>query len=248
MACASRPVLEPGADPAPGPDAGEAQDPGAAAPGRLAVCIEDTGIGITTAGMARIFQPFEQGDLAGRHRFGGLGLGLSISKAIVDLHGGVLRAESAGLYQGATFTVELGTVAAPASAAADQAHSPTQAGPLRLLVVDDHAPTLSVLIRLLERDGHKVFPAACVSDALDVAAREECDAVISDLGLPDGSGHELMREIRRRYGWPGIALSGFGMEDDLRQSTEAGFSYHLVKPVDFAQLRRLLSTLPVPAQ
>jgi len=211
------------------------------APSRLAITVVDDGIGIAPEALTRIFAPFDQGDLDGRHRFGGLGLGLAISKAIVDLHDGELRVSSAGAGHGATFTVELAsTAAAPAKIA--QASTPPAAGPpLRLLVVDDHEATLGILTRLLERAGHQVHAARSVEEAIALACEHECDLLISDLGLPDGSGADVMRGLRERgCPLPGIALSGYGTEKDVHESREAGFATHLVKPVDMDELRRAL--------
>lgn len=206
------------------------------APDRIAVCVEDTGAGITPEALPKIFRPFDQGDLQDRHQYGGLGLGLSISKVIIDLHGGELRAASEGRGKGATFTVELAAVPAPAAAMSSDFVVPPMIS-LRVLVVEDHEETLAAMSRLLERDGHRVYRANSVNQAIQQAAANECNLVISDLGLPDGTGFELMEEIHRRYGWPGIALSGYGMAADLRRSAECGFAVHLVKPVDFSQLR-----------
>jgi signal transduction histidine kinase len=210
-------------------------------PGRVAVCVEDNGMGIAPEALARIFRPFDQGELEGRREFSGLGLGLSISKVIVDLHGGELRAASEGRGKGALFTVELNTAAIPKAATIpDGPAPPLPPVPSRMLIVEDHEPTLAALSRLLEKDGHRVFQARTVNEALAHAAANPCDIVISDLGLPDGTGFELMSEIRRRYGWPGIALSGHGMEADLRMSAESGFTTHLIKPVDPSQLREAI--------
>ena len=115
--------------------------------------------------------------------------------------------------------------------------------PMRLLVVEDHAPTLQVLVRLLTRAGHRVTSAASVASARAAAEKETFDAVISDVGLPDGTGLELMRHLQSTYGLRGIALSGYGMEDDVHRSSEAGFAAHLVKPVDVRELRRALERL-----
>jgi signal transduction histidine kinase/ActR/RegA family two-component response regulator len=219
-------------------------------PGRLAVVVTDTGIGIAPESFPDIFRPFEQGGIDGRHRFGGLGLGLSISKAIIDLHGGELRAASEGIGKGAVFTVELDTTI-PNPQTEMQFSSdvePPVVAPMRILAVEDHTPTLEVLVRLLERDGHRVVAASTVKEALAQAASNAFDMVISDLGLPDGSGLDLMREIKRLHGWQGIAVSGFGMETDVRASTEAGFDAHLVKPVDMPQLRRSLAALVAARQ
>lgn len=219
------------------------------AAGHLILEVSDTGLGFTTEAAEHIFQPFEQADRGGDHRFGGLGLGLSIARAIVDLHGGVIRAGSEGPGRGATFTVELpGAVEPPHGIAAEgSAALPLgEEASLRLLLVEDHEPTLAVLQRLLVRAGHEVTAVSSVTDALAVAEAGGFDAVISDLGLPDGSGLELMARLRERHpGLPGIALSGYGMEDDLQRSREAGFAMHLVKPVDFQQVRHALRSLKV---
>lgn len=220
--------------------------------GHIVITVSDTGIGIPADSLARIFQPFEQGGLANNHRFGGLGLGLAITRAVVEMHGGTITAESPGPGRGSTFCIKLpairrnpgidGTrlrtlIEASENSRISSSHS------LRLLLVEDHEPTLDVLARLLTRAGHKVFTATTVSAALEVAARVRFDAVVSDIGLPDGTGIELMTSLHAAYGLRGIALSGYGMEEDLRRSREAGFVAHLVKPVDFTQLRRSLLQL-----
>lgn len=210
--------------------------------------MRDTGVGIAADSFERIFLPFEQ---TGRgHSFGGLGLGLSIANAIVKLHAGTIEAESAGLGHGATFRVRLpgattnGTSATERSTDAPAVTHPP-AGPLRILLVEDHEPTLSILERLLTRAGHTVATASTVAAAREAATRGRFDAVVSDIGLPDGSGVDLMHFLHREHGLSGIALSGYGMEEDLRRSREAGFFMHLVKPVDFAQLNHALGQLPV---
>jgi CheY-like chemotaxis protein len=225
----------------------------------LRIEVSDTGIGIEPATLKQIFLPFEQGAHEGDHRFGGIGLGLAIARAIVDLHGGSISARSDGVNQGATFIVELpGAMppphgVAPSPGVAERMpHPPDEspaapAGPrsLRLLLVDDHEPTLQVLSMLLHRDGHQVTTAASTEEALDAAHRTggAFDLVISDLGLPDGTGNDLMERLRETYGLRGIALSGYGMEEDLVRSRQSGFVTHLVKPVHFADLRRALADL-----
>lgn len=209
--------------------------------------VVDTGIGIPEADLERIFQPFEQASVAPEHRFGGLGLGLSISKAIVEMHGGSVTAESPGLNRGATLRVALPAPAPVADAVPKRIETlrPTQepAAPMRILLVEDHPPTRAVLTRLLMRAGHDVVCAASVAEARGVAAREKFDVVVSDIGLPDGTGVELMRSLKAEHGLTGIALSGYGMEEDLNRSMEAGFIAHLTKPVDFTQVVRALSAV-----
>jgi CheY-like chemotaxis protein len=111
----------------------------------------------------------------------------------------------------------------------------------RILLVDDHIETSTVLKLLLERRGYTVETAHTVADALALALAGEFDILISDIGLPDGSGLDLMRAIRREKDLPGIALSGFGMEEDLERSREAGFAAHLTKPVGFQRLQDAIS-------
>lgn len=210
---------------------------------RLAVVVSDTGIGIEPDALGRIFQAFDQGTLPGDHRFGGLGLGLSISKAIVDLHGGELRAESAGAGRGATFTVMLETTKAPEPADIHHPVAPEAARSLRLLLVEDHEATLAVTARLLRARGHEVHTAATSAAAREIARAEELDFVVSDLGLPDASGLDLMRHLRDAHGLRGIALSGYGMDEDVRKSIEAGFAAHLTKPVEVSRLDQALAEL-----
>ena len=214
--------------------------------GSILVSVEDTGIGIGAKALPHIFNAFEQGDIAGQHRYGGLGLGLAIARAIVEAHGGALRVESQGVGRGATFTVALATIDAPALSARSGVPASLPTRGLRLLVVEDHEATRIVLARLLTRSGDHVTTAGTVAGALTAFAAEHFDAVISDVGLPDGSGVDLMREIQRRRPVPGIALSGYGMEEDVQRSKEAGFSAHLVKPVNLVELRLLLEKF-VPA-
>lgn len=218
----------------------------------LVIEVSDTGVGIVPDALERIFLPFEQATIDNAHRFGGLGLGLSISKTIVEMHGGSISANSAGHGKGARFRVSLPILPAAAAAAlvapvsAGPALAPSTAvasahpGALRLLVVEDHPNTLDVLARLLRRAGHTVVTATSVATALAQADAQTFDLVISDIGLPDGSGNDLMAELRDRFGWRGIALTGYGMEEDERRAYQSGFAAHLTKPVDFAQLKRVL--------
>ena len=213
------------------------------AEGWIVVRVEDTGVGISAEALPHIFKAFEQGDVAGQHRYGGLGLGLAISQAIMGAHGGIIRVASEGPGRGATFTAAFPCVDASAAPAPGTAAHPAPARGLRLLIVEDHEATRTVLTRLLTRGGHQVTTASTVADALTAFAGARFDAVVSDLGLPDGSGLDLMREIQRMRPVPAIALSGYGMEEDVRQTKEAGFFAHLVKPVNLDQLRQLLDGL-----
>jgi PAS domain S-box-containing protein len=214
-------------------------------PGKIQVHVIDHGIGIEPEVLPRLFNAFEQGDPTVTRSFGGLGLGLAISKALVDQHNGVLTGVSAGRGHGATFTVTLATVAPPRPEEVAVAGAGASRG-LRLLLVEDHEPTLQVMAALLEIAGHDVGTAQDLRSARALAASREFDLVVSDLGLPDGTGFDLMRELRDRYGLKGIAVSGYGMEEDLRRSREAGFLEHLVKPVDVEKLKAALARASVP--
>jgi signal transduction histidine kinase len=202
----------------------------------LAIEVADTGRGIDPEALPRIFNAFEQTDPRITREFGGLGLGLAVSRAIVELHGGKLTAMSEGRGMGATFSVRLPQVIVPRleelGPEAAPAPKPGSHKPLHLLLVEDHADTAEVMAELLRAKGHQVTVARTVSAALAEARdRKGFDVVVSDLGLPDGNGLDLMRELSGRYGLKGIALSGYGMEEDVRRSLEAGFQRHLTKPV-----------------
>jgi PAS domain S-box-containing protein len=210
----------------------------AAGDGWVEVAVRDTGKGISPESLPFIFDAFEQGDPAITQQFGGLGLGLSIAKAIVDRHGGVIRAASDGPGCGSCFTVTLPLLPS-VEHDPGQADSPLDEYPVarvRVLFVEDHADTARALTKLLERSGYEVEWADCVASALELAVSRPFDVVVSDLGLPDGTGYDLMRTLKQRYDTRGIALSGFGMEGDIQRGREAGFDEHLVKPVDVATL------------
>ncbi len=213
----------------------------------LMIAVEDDGIGFNPDAAERLFQPFEQDVLPHDPRFPGLGLGLAIARAIVDLHGGYICAHSGGRNQGAVFTVELPgarrTSRRRAASPEPAATRPPRLPALRLLLVEDHKSTLKVLSHLLRRDGHDVTATSTVATALEAAASGRFDLVMSDLGLPDGTGLGLMKQLRRQHGLRGIALSGYGMDEDLRRSRDAGFVAHLIKPVDLKELRRVLQQL-----
>ncbi len=215
--------------------------------GKAEVTVRDTGIGIGKEALPAIFDAFEQGGAAITRQFGGLGLGLAISKVLVELHGGSIRAESPGVGQGATFTITLPEVEAASDERPEEHHgdAASRVKDVRLLIVEDHPDTARILARLLMGRGYTVRTAGTVAMALD-ALKEPVDLLISDVGLPDGTGYELMRRAREERPVTGIAMSGFGMEEDLARSREAGFAEHLVKPVDVAQIdeaiRRLLKS------
>jgi two-component system CheB/CheR fusion protein len=205
--------------------------------------ITDNGIGIEPQRLDSLFTPFEQADASITRQFGGLGLGLAISKHIVDLHHGTIAADSRGRSFGATFRVTLDTVPkenAKAELGSSRSKPPKS---LRVLLVEDHRDTRCMLSRLLTHFGHHVLTADNVRSALDIVASEEIDVLVCDIGLPDGSGYDVVSQTRRTRLIKAVALTGFGTEEDLRRSKEAGFDFHLVKPVDFHELQIILDTL-----
>jgi signal transduction histidine kinase/CheY-like chemotaxis protein len=210
---------------------------------RLRVEISDTGIGISSEVLPRIFDAFEQGDPSITRQFGGLGLGLAICKALVESHHGKIVASSDGEGKGACFSVELATLDAGAesSATAPGPVDDAVARALKILLVEDHVDTAKVMRRLLSDSGHQVETAGTVASALRMLDGGPVDLLISDVGLPDGSGLDLMREVAIRYHLKGIALSGFGAEEDVQRSLAAGFAAHLTKPVPISTLRQTIN-------
>jgi signal transduction histidine kinase/CheY-like chemotaxis protein len=204
-------------------------------PQLLAIAVHDTGIGIEPEIMNRIFDPFEQGERAFQRRYGGLGLGLAISKSLAQAHGGTLIARSEGRDRGSTFILTMKTVPPPPRIVKLTTSVP-ETRPLRILLVDDHLDTCTALERLLVRRGHLVAAAHNVRSAMEAAARNSFDLLISDIALPDGTGTELMTYLHAIARIPGIAISGFGMNGDIEKSIEAGFAEHLVKPVKMENL------------
>jgi signal transduction histidine kinase/ActR/RegA family two-component response regulator len=202
----------------------------------------DTGAGIHPSVLPRIFDAFDQGDERQARRFGGLGLGLTICRVLVEQHHGTLAAESAGVGEGATFTLRLPlTLLAPIRRDTPAPGVTAPAAPLRILLVEDHADTARVLATILRRDGYHVVTAMTLAAACEAAERRPFDLVVSDIGLPDGSGLDLMRQLRGLDpGIRGIALSGFGMEQDKQAARTAGFSEHLTKPVSIGKLRETI--------
>ena len=214
-------------------------------PGQIVLSVEDTGRGIESERLPFVFDTFENGDRQQQMRSDGLGLGLPIAKAIIDLHGGTIRADSPGRGLGATFAIDLATTHPFVSrgTVSPIAQPKTKTRPLRLLVIEDHEATVEVLGRLLRSHGHSVLTATTVKDATLLARTHPFDLVISDLGLPDGNGIELMQQLTKAHGLRGIAVSGYGMAADRARTEQAGFLAHLVKPVDFDQLYRVLEQI-----
>lgn len=210
----------------------------------LYVEVRDTGIGIEPDVLTRIFNPFEQGNPGVTRQFGGMGLGLAIARSIVEMHGGSISVASEGLGKGATFVLRLPTIPTPTDApdpVEPGGNHPVRTTRARVLLVEDHADTASVLKRLLSRSGYEVKVATSAAMALQLSACEEFDVMVSDIGLPDATGYELLAQLRKeKETIKAIAMSGYGMEDDVQRSREAGFLEHLIKPVHVRQLEAAL--------
>src|SRR2546429_1426806 len=220
------------------PDDGEiAISSSNAAPDVLTISVCDTGIGMEPEVMQRIFDPFEQGNRSFERRFGGLGLGLAISKSLAQAHSGTLTAQSGGRDRGSTFILSMQTLS-PAEVAIVPRKISSEASQqgLKILLVDDHQDTCAALEKLLVRRGHLVAATHNVHSALEAAVRNKFDLLISDIALPDGSGMDLMMQMRAISNVPGIAISGFGNSGDIERSLQAGFSEHLIKPIKLENL------------
>jgi CheY-like chemotaxis protein len=213
---------------------------------KLTVVVTDTGIGMEADELERVFGAFAQGT----HHFGGLGLGLAISRALVELHAGSIRAESGGKDKGATFSIELPVAKeleqydASFAGAVPAAPVPVKRIParnIRILLVEDHEPTRASLTQLLSRRNYKVTPVGSLAEARSIVAKIKFNLLISDIGLPDGNGYDLMEELRKQSQLKGIALTGYGMENDVNRSYAAGFAAHLTKPVRMESLDDALS-------
>jgi signal transduction histidine kinase len=221
--------------------------------GKMTIKVIDSGIGMTSGEMIHIFNAFSQGHHAGAegtHRFGGLGLGLTISRMLVELHSGVIFATSDGRDKGSTFVIELPLVQSDARNGLSMISHPStrngvQAGSkkklgMRILLVEDHEPTRTALTHLLTDRDCKVLAAKSVAEAQALAQQQTFDLVVSDIGLPDGNGYALMSELRDNFGLKGIALTGYGMEQDVARGQNAGFVAYLIKPVRVEYLEKAL--------
>jgi signal transduction histidine kinase len=221
--------------------------------GCVRIEVSDSGMGLAPEAMPRIFDAFEQ---VGRSQSGGLGLGLAISKAIIDRHEGRIMASSEGLGRGATFTIELSKVTAGVARSRSGGISVApltdavedSAGRQSILLVDDHVDSMRPMRRFLEAKGYCVSTAGSVEAALQAVAHIKFDLLVCDIGLPDGSGEDLLRKLRTKgCNFPGIALSGYGTDEDVARSKAAGFQIHLTKPVSSEELQRAIDPFFKPA-
>jgi signal transduction histidine kinase/ActR/RegA family two-component response regulator len=207
----------------------------------------DDGVGIRAEAMDRLFGAFEPGDLSMTRAYGGLGLGLKIARALVELHGGSLSAASEGTNRGAKFTVRL--PGATNGTAASQPGEPCGNGsPRRILLVEDNVQTLRAMERLLRTRGHLVKAVTSAGEALAAAQGKPFDLLICDIGLPDSTGWDLLGTLKEQGPIIGIAVSGFATDEDRDRSLKAGFAAHLVKPIDMSQLEQAISQTLISEQ
>jgi signal transduction histidine kinase len=206
--------------------------------------VRDRGIGIDAAMLPFVFELFAQATTSLARSHGGLGIGLTLVRALVELHGGTIVAESTGLGAGSTFRVRLPVVARP-EAAAPRAQLPTStAQPRRILLVDDNDDARELLRLLCERAGHVVEEARDGLEGIDAALAFRPDLALVDIGLPGCDGYEVARRIRERehgHRTRLIALTGYGSEEHRRLAKEAGFDEHVIKPLDREKLARILA-------
>ena len=230
---------------------------------RIVVSVADNGKGIAPEVLPRLFHAFEQGSADVTRSFGGLGLGLSIAKALVVMHGGSLTATSAGEGKGAQFLVILPlSHFPPTSTSSIEPAKPSIAPPApelspprksaaegaRILLVEDNAATAAILQRLLTKHRYEWRTAGTVVEALTMARSADFEVLICDVGLPDGSGIEVVTEMRTlQPACKVVTLSGYGTTEDVEKSLKAGASVHLTKPVRCAELATTIARLLVPS-
>jgi PAS domain S-box-containing protein len=210
------------------------------------VRVRDTGIGILPEMLPRIFETFVQGDRSIDRSQGGLGIGLTLAKSLVEMHGGKIEGHSPGVGKGSVFEVRLPVVAevTPLEPEAVEKRQATKVHSLRLLVVDDNPDTVESLAMLLRLNGHEVMTADTGPAALEAALAHDRDVILLDIGLPSINGYDVARRIRAKADKPVlIAMTGYGQQEDREKSREAGFDYHLTKPVDPNRLQDLLGKI-----
>jgi len=206
--------------------------------------VQDNGLGIPQEMLSRIFDLFTQVNFGSSKAQGGLGIGLSLVKALVEMHGGTVEARSAGSGKGSEFVLRLPESGARPAAASDEAAAQAGAGKMSMLVADDNVDSAESLAMLLQLEGHEVQVAHDGEAALRACAQSRPQVALLDLGMPKLDGYEVCRRIRSEP-WGAemflIAQTGWGAESDRKRTAEAGFDAHLVKPIDPAALLRILA-------
>jgi len=217
-------------------------------PGRIQFLICDDGIGVEPDVLPRLFTYFTQGERTVTRQYAGLGLGLSIAKSLVEMHQGTIAISSDGRDKGTTLCVDLPTTPAETLSPEVVTQAPAEQAPIvgparHVLLVEDHHDTRNAMARLLKYFGCAVVTAGSVKEAMSLADRENFQLLVSDIGLPDGTGIDVVRHIKARYPIVAIAVSGFGNEDDIQRSLDAGFQMHMTKPVNVTTLRDAIDKL-----
>jgi CheY-like chemotaxis protein len=210
------------------------------------ITIADTGIGIPPEMLAEIFEPYRQIENGDKNQHGGIGIGLSVAKKLVEMHGGGIAVNSGGIGKGSEFTVRLPLAAEQkpenlAEETDDAKPAAEKVAPRRILIVDDNEDAAEMLRVLLTMDDHETRVALNGKQALEIADEFQPEIALLDIGLPDMDGYEVARRLREKF--PAarlIAISGWGQPEDRRRSAEAGFDFHLVKPVEFDELQKLI--------
>ncbi len=213
---------------------------------RVIIHVRDSGAGIAPEMLPTIFEPFVQADRSLERSQGGLGIGLTLVRKIIDLHGGTVAATSAGLGRGCEFVIHLAAVAPPKRRTpTEPIPAPTLRAGLHVLVVDDNVDAADSLAALLRERGQLVSVAHNGQDALDRALQQQPDVVLLDIGLPGMNGYDVAAALRRQPGGgPAlVAITGYGQDADARRAAEAGFDRHLVKPVDAVELEQVLAAV-----
>ncbi len=219
----------------------------------LIVRVRDTGVGISPEEMAQVFNLFSQSTRSLDRSKGGLGIGLTLVRNLVELHGGSVEAYSAGIGQGSEFTVRLPLTTAAAASARSQTTTQKVAAPTtakRILIVDDNEDAAESMALLLTFDGHQAQMAHDGLTALKLAQSFQPEVILLDIGLPGMNGYDVARRLRGQAETSAaqlIAMTGYGQEEDRERSKEAGFDFHLVKPVEPETLQQLLNSMPAAA-
>ena len=209
--------------------------------GQARISVRDTGIGIQSGELSRVFEPFHQKEQQGGRKSGGLGLGLAVAKELVQLHGGSIEAHSPGVGRGAEFVVRIPLAEAPVVSKSRPHDLPTASK--RVLIVEDNEDVAEMLGMLLELKGHEVDVAPTGDRGLEMLRKDNADLVLCDIGLPGMSGYEFARAVRADqdlHGLALVALTGYGEPNARQRSADAGFDAHLTKPVDVDRLAQVL--------
>jgi signal transduction histidine kinase len=210
------------------------------------IIVSDSGVGIESDFLPQVFKPFSQADGSLTRQQGGLGLGLAIVQKLAELHGGWVRAESEGLGKGARFTFALPCAIESNLMPGGEARAFAYKLPEPVLIVEDSQDTLDMLRALFEKIGCRVLTADSAAAAMEIASTDIPGIIISDIGMPDANGYEMLEQLRRIPGLervPAIAVSGYAMEEDHDRALAAGFSAHMAKPVDLEKLLALIQDL-----